>query len=1508
MSEIISEFSGKPNVEDLCLKRARLNKRKIQKQNSKNQIIFRIKKCKESINSKNILNETKKLFEMKSAISGIEYRKRNNLLKQKIHRRRIYSEKMEFLENEIREINNNITNCDNYIEQNSLEEMELEDMYIKNIQRRLIKKIEKEKKTREKLKRELKHNDQKKPNHSESFQNKEDVIKIPETPKSITVEQAKQIQNIQGEKQKQFLPITTALQKVEQAVNNTDTDIKKIIPNIPALTLPEIKESKDMETQTHAMISLGPISSHYLKMVPTKRDIKNISDRYGIYNDATKNAYMIGNIEVFFKDNDIIVGETKYTGTTGLWELLTSADAPNQKLYTKDDYNNYKRILFDTNCLYQNYDKSTGKVRSNTGNKYQNLIKFIWAELKSNLPITPFKNRSLSWDYTEDLGETPKTKRGSGIKEYTENQIEYKYIDNLNELLKRLYFIASEERAGNNNFHNEKLGVVHLIARQMENIIDTPKGIEYLISYVSSLPKKIIKGSGLLNDFINNLPFELHWPGKNYLGPGTKLNERLARGDKPVDKLDEAAMEHDIFYRDHKNVKERHQADEILENKAWERVLYPNSTLNEKIPAWLNLNDNQLKKVSSAYKKKVGVTIQLKNEQIGNGNNKFILKQRQINKLNKAKNNGTGIRLELKYDQIKSGGFLPLLLAGIGALGSLIGAGSAIANTVINKKAKDKELEEQQRHNKTIEGKGCFMKNELPLEPNKNECGILNLNNSNQNGSHWVAWFKKDDFKFYFDSFGDVYPPIELVNYFGKDNLYYNDDRYQNFNDPPIYALKSNQNVFIPNEDNINKASDINNISSSSIIYNTFQENNTNSELLENISPEIELPEGSVVHLNLPSIDKFNFSFPIIQQENVEKSKNLKSEFNETMFLNKFKKWAFTNNVTHKCINELIPIIKSGFPFLKNDARTILGTPRSTEIIHLENGEIVYFGLEKGILKRLGDGLKSCIKEKIDLQINIDGIPIFNNSSIQFWPILIRSEDFKNTSPFAVAIFCGREKPNPIESFLNKFTLLSAQLYDKFFVVYNVHSLCHLHEDVQKFGNLNNFSCFPFENYLGKLKNKIRGKHLPLQQVARRLQEIENCENTNGTYDNQNMYTPNVVRTPGLLMDGEYSPFHTFDQLSAFELSFQSSSEYGSSLLSTSPVCADLDCICGPDTPCPKFITIIPEIKPSLSKDSEKLRIKNEAADALIQAELECRFKFAVPIHKWGIFFTGSDERDSVVSFLEKVECMRAARGVSDVELFSSAADLFKHNAFTWYLNNRGKFVSWVELVDKLKADFLPYNYQDDLLEEIKNRRQYPKEKIAIFVNNMMGLFNRLEVKPDEKTIIKIIRRNLLPTFSQPLALIDIDSVDSLCEKCKRIEESLQWNQGCSSNSGVKSRTYLEPDLNVPGVSNPRNFNKNYKNTSVVSYSNIVCWNCHQSGHKFNQCKLPRKIFCYGCGQVGTTKFRCKFCSKNGYASGATKYFPPPVTARQQANGKSLEKKGKTSSNPQSTENPHTSQ
>lgn len=82
--------------------------------------------------------------------------------------------------------------------------------------------------------------------------------------------------------------------------------------------------------------------------------------------------------------------------------------------------------------------------------------------------------------------------------------------------------------------------------------------------------------------------------------------------------------------------------------------------------------------------------------------------------------------------------------------------------------------------------RGVFMKDELPKTPEKIECGIINLENSYQVGSHWTCYFKKADQKYYFDSFGDAKPPRELVKYLGKDNLFYNKDRIQDFDDPPI--------------------------------------------------------------------------------------------------------------------------------------------------------------------------------------------------------------------------------------------------------------------------------------------------------------------------------------------------------------------------------------------------------------------------------------------------------------------------------------------------------------------------------------------------------------------------------------------------------------------------------------------------------------------------------------------------------------------------------------------------
>ena len=66
------------------------------------------------------------------------------------------------------------------------------------------------------------------------------------------------------------------------------------------------------------------------------------------------------------------------------------------------------------------------------------------------------------------------------------------------------------------------------------------------------------------------------------------------------------------------------------------------------------------------------------------------------------------------------------------------------------------------------------------------------------------------------------------------------------------------------------------------------------------------------------------------------------------------------------------------------------------------------------------------------------------------------------------------------------------EIYGPEFISSNVHSLIHLSSDVVRFGPLHNFSAFPFENYLQSLKKMLRKSEKPLQQVVKRLIEIDN--------------------------------------------------------------------------------------------------------------------------------------------------------------------------------------------------------------------------------------------------------------------------------------------------------------------------------------------------------------------------------------------------------------------------------
>ncbi|XP_060846234.1 uncharacterized protein LOC132925895 [Rhopalosiphum padi] len=182
-------------------------------------------------------------------------------------------------------------------------------------------------------------------------------------------------------------------------------------------------------------------------------------------------------------------------------------------------------------------------------------------------------------------------------------------------------------------------------------------------------------GKGFVNFLINSLPFEAHVPKYQYCGPGTKLKKRLDRGDKGINPLDTACRDHDIVYETSKNLEDRHNADKVLELRAWERFKAKDTPRKEKIVAYAVANTMKAKrKIGMGCKGKRGRVNKIKN-----GTRAAIKKK-------KVKKNYRGKRLILAPGQ--TGGAIPLIpiFAGLSALGSLMSGSASVYNAIQNSK------------------------------------------------------------------------------------------------------------------------------------------------------------------------------------------------------------------------------------------------------------------------------------------------------------------------------------------------------------------------------------------------------------------------------------------------------------------------------------------------------------------------------------------------------------------------------------------------------------------------------------------------------------------------------------------------------------------------------------------------------------------------------------------------------------------------------------------------------
>ncbi|KAL2095636.1 hypothetical protein ACEWY4_007784 [Coilia grayii] len=102
------------------------------------------------------------------------------------------------------------------------------------------------------------------------------------------------------------------------------------------------------------------------------------------------------------------------------------------------------------------------------------------------------------------------------------------------------------------------------------------------------------------------------------------------------------------------------------------------------------------------------------------------------------------------------------------------------------------------------------------------------------------------------------------------------------------------------------------------------------------------------------------------------------------------------------------------------------------------------------------------------------------------------------------------------------------ELYGTDHIVYNVHCLVHLVDDVKRHGGLYSFSAVPYENHLAKLKKQIRKAEFPLAQIIPRLSESpENTTldmNIEKKLKKEHFVGPAVL---GMQIHAQYGEMHT---------------------------------------------------------------------------------------------------------------------------------------------------------------------------------------------------------------------------------------------------------------------------------------------------------------------------------------------------------------------------------------------
>ncbi len=241
--------------------------------------------------------------------------------------------------------------------------------------------------------------------------------------------------NIYTQQEKLFKPIIDAqkdqsenLQKELQKVTSSLEPLKMLPTPVP---LPIDAPKFDDITK------LGDIAANAISESVSSGGYDNIT---GI--TISDGKFYLGDSEVNIEGNDIEIDGDKYTGTKGLWSLLTSKK-PLDGSYNEKDLESYGAIIQRTNAIRS--EKNPNRPKLNTGDKWKNILKDIWIEQKNK--------KGKKTKSKQPMTSTPKTK-GKGVEFLPSDPTQ---------LIEQLKLSYASNQAGNTGERNRIVSILETL-------------------------------------------------------------------------------------------------------------------------------------------------------------------------------------------------------------------------------------------------------------------------------------------------------------------------------------------------------------------------------------------------------------------------------------------------------------------------------------------------------------------------------------------------------------------------------------------------------------------------------------------------------------------------------------------------------------------------------------------------------------------------------------------------------------------------------------------------------------------------------------------------------------------------------------------------------------------------------------------------------------------------------------------------------------------------------------